>query len=63
MGTSMGRDESRRYTTALWHAVHERDLTFQLADEFADWWVRVGRLIHRDDIAAGFEQWRKEQQE
>jgi hypothetical protein len=60
MGTSMSRDESRRYTAALWHAVHERDLTFQLADQFADWWTWNGWLLHRDDIAAGFEEWRRE---
>jgi hypothetical protein len=57
MGTSMSRDESRRYTAALWYAVHEKDVRFEIADAFADWWVEVGWLILHDDIAAGFAAW------
>ena len=38
-------------------------LTFQLADQFADWWMRIGWLMHRDDIAAGFEEWRRERKQ
>jgi hypothetical protein len=56
MGTSMSRDESRRYTAALWYAVHEKDLTFQIADQFADWWTRAGWMFHRE-IRDGFLNW------
>jgi hypothetical protein len=42
MGTSMSRDDSRRSMAALWYAVHEKDLRFEAADLFADWWAGIG---------------------
>jgi hypothetical protein len=56
MAPSMSRDKARRYAHAVYFAVIERDLTFQLADEFADWWTTSGWMIHRE-IADGFANW------
>ena len=52
----MSRDEGRRYAEAVYYADIERDLTFQLADEFADWWTTSGWMVHRE-IADGFANW------
>jgi hypothetical protein len=56
MATSMSRDESRRYTAALWYTVHEKDTTFAVSEEFAIWWTRVGWTFHRE-IRDGFLNW------
>jgi hypothetical protein len=42
MADSMSREEAQRYAAALWFAVHEKDLRFETADEFADWWTASG---------------------
>jgi hypothetical protein len=56
MADSMSQDESRRYTQALWFAVHEKDLRFETADLFADWWAGSGWMFHRE-IRDGFVKW------
>ena len=56
MADSMSRQEAQRYTSAVWFAVHEKDLRFETADEFADWWTRVGFICHRE-IRDGFLNW------
>jgi hypothetical protein len=56
MTESMDRDEQRRYARAVWFAVDEKNVTLETADEFADWWCRVGWLSH-STIAAGFQEW------
>jgi hypothetical protein len=53
----MPREQRERYARAVIYAVVEKDLMFAIADEFADWWCRVGGVPHRDDVAAGFVQW------
>jgi hypothetical protein len=52
----MSRDEVRRYAEAFHYAVIERDLTFALGDQFADWWTRSGWMFH-STIADGFPNW------
>jgi hypothetical protein len=56
MAPSMSREHSRRYAMAVYFAVIERDLTFQLADEFGHWWATSGWLVHRR-IDDGFANW------
>jgi hypothetical protein len=56
MADSMSRQERQRHTAAVWFAVHEKDLQFDLADEFADWWTRVGFMFHWE-IRDGFLNW------
>jgi hypothetical protein len=53
---SMSREQRERYAKAVYYAVIERDLMFQLADEFADWWAKSGWRFHRE-IAHGFANW------
>jgi hypothetical protein len=38
------------------YAVHERDLTFNVADQFAGWWSTSGWIFHRE-IPEGFANW------
>ena len=56
MTHSMSRDEMRRYAAAFHYAVTERDLTFALGDQFADWWTRSGWMSH-STMADGFANW------
>lgn len=57
MNDTMPRDERERYNRAFSYAVAEKDLQFATGDTFADWYTRVGHLLHGDDIAAAFAQW------
>jgi hypothetical protein len=56
VGESMPREQRQRYAEATIFAVVQKNLPFGIADEFADWWCRVGHLSH-DDIANGFAAW------
>jgi hypothetical protein len=38
------------------YAVHERDLTFNVADQFAGWWSTSGWIFHRE-TPEGFANW------
>jgi hypothetical protein len=53
----MPRDAQRRYAQAVWYAVDEKDVTLDTADQFGDWYTRVGHLHYGDDITAAFESW------
>jgi hypothetical protein len=33
----LSREEARRLTAPMWYAVHEKDLPFDLAEEFGSW--------------------------
>jgi hypothetical protein len=52
----MPREQRERYAKAVIYAVVEKNLPFATADEFADWWARVGSL-RSESIAAGFKAW------
>jgi hypothetical protein len=55
------RDAEKRYARAMWFAVHQKHLLLASADAFADWYRRIGWLLHGDDMAASFAEWAKNQ--
>jgi hypothetical protein len=53
----MPRNVREAYERAFGFAVLERDVRFTLADEFAHWFVRIGRHTYIDDLDAAWEHW------
>jgi hypothetical protein len=52
----MPREQRRRYAEAFHFAIIDRDLTFRLGDDFADWWCTSGWMVHRT-MSDGFVNW------
>jgi hypothetical protein len=53
---SMPEDQRVAYAKALHFAVIERNLTFAVGDQFADWHIRIGRHQY-DDLDMSLEHW------